>query len=231
MSVTYTTAAKLSSLLQYTENSGGNQIRLVFDGDSLPTVTEVEEAILVAEDDIDDYTRRSWKENTQTNELHDYKLKRYRGYYYDRFGRTSVGIRFNKQDVITIDGAQGDKIEVWDGNQWIDFVATLTIGSAMYENDYYIDYQRDEVFFFTNFPQRGASMIRLTYRWGETASVPKTIQRAASLLAGADINERYEMFREVSKDTSPAMNLAEKWRERAYKYLDDHKFDEPDVIF
>jgi hypothetical protein len=229
---TYTTAAKIASLLQYTKNdpTSNKQIRFEFDATSLPTLDEVNEWILEAEDDIDDITRKSWRLNTLTRpEYHDYRSKQVYGRYVDRSGRRIYQIRFNNQDIRTIDGGEGDKIEIWDGNQWIDFVAEKTLGQAMYEDDYYIDYGRNSIFLFNSFPIPGSNTIRLTYRWG-LAIVPKSIQRICTWIVGADINERYEMYREVNKDTSPAMNLAERWRKLAMNGLEYHKFDEPDVI-
>lgn len=229
--VTYTTAAKVASLLQYTELSDdeATQIRKVFDADSLPTVDEVEDLIEEMETIIEQYCEQSWRLNTKTNEYYDYLTRLQRGRHYDRSGRSLFTIELKNKHLRVIDGNEGDKIEVWTNSEWKDFVADLTLGDAMYEGDYWIDYHRSVIHLFTNFPSEGQNMIRVTYRFGAT-TVPAGIQRATTLMVGAAINERYEMYKDVSKDTSPAMNMADKWRELADKLMHEFAYFEVEVI-
>ena len=229
--VTYTTHEKVASLLQYTElnEDEGTQIRKVFDANSLPTVTEVEDLIEEMETIIEQICEQSWRLNTKTNEYYDFVSKMQRGRHYDRSGHALYTISLKNKHLREIDTAEGDKIEVWTGSEWLDFVATLTLGDAMYDGDYWVDYHRSLIHLFTNYPSEGQNMIRISYRYGDT-SVPAGIQRATTLMVGAAINERYEMYKDVSKDTSPAMNMADKWRELADKLLHEFAFFEVEVI-
>ena len=196
---------------------------MVFDATTLPTASEVDDIIDEVENIIDKHTERSWKENTVTNEHHDYD-----GAYHDRNGRLIYAIHLKNPNLRTLDSLQGDKLEVWQG-AWKDLLVEGTQGAAMYEGDFWVDYENDIIYLFSEFPDYGMNMIRVTYRYGET-SVPNGIRQAATLLAAAIINERYEMYKEVSKDTSPAMNLAKSYEERAYKILEKYAYGDLDLI-
>ena len=228
---TYTTAARISSVLMYTENSSGSQIRLTFDANSLPTLTEVNDLIDEIEDYIDEYTEQSWKSNSVTTEYHDFISKQVRGDYIDRGGYNIYEIQTKKKPLRTIAGGSGHKIEAFrgSGTGWYDFVASATLGVAMYQDDYWIDYQFSRIYLFSKWPMEGKNTIRITYDYGATA-VPNGIKYATTLLVSAQINERYEMYNQVDKDSSPALNQAEQWRERAHQVLDEYRINMIEVI-
>ncbi len=232
MAATYTTADRVSSLLLYTQvdSSGTSTERKEFDETSNPTLDEVNDTIEEIEDLIDEYCEMSWRLNTRTTpEYHDYITRGFRGRYVDRSGKGIFSFSPKKKYVRTLDTGQSDALEVFDGTSWVDFLTTYTEGIAMYEDDYWINYDENMIYLFNHFPRVGKNMIRITYRWGKT-SVPNGIKYACSLLTAAQINERYEMYKEVSKDTSPAINQSNQWRERAYKILDQYGLVEVEVL-
>lgn len=227
MTATYTTADRIASLLLYTEidEAGTSTIRKKFDGDSNPTSDEVEDTIEEMEDLIDEYCEMSWRLNTRTSpEYHNYITRGFRGRYVDRSGKGIYSFSPKKKFMRTLDTDEGDAFEVFDGTSWIDFLTTYSEGIAMYEGEYWINYDENKIYIFNHFPRIGQNMIRLTYRWGQS-TVPKGIRYACTLLTSAQINERFEMYKEVSKDTSPALNQSQQWRERAYKILDEYSFE------
>lgn len=228
----YTTVSRISSLLQYREPDGsGNLTNLTFDSGTIPTNTEVESLIDEVEDVVDKYTESSWKSNSVTNEYHDFigYNTTSTGAYYDKAGNTVFEIRLKNRPLRTMSAGSGHKIEVWDGNNWYDFIASATLGSAYGEEDYYIDYQNSKIFLFNEFPIEGKQMIRITYDYGDT-TVPNGIRLATTWLVGAWINERYELYSSGDKDASPPMRLAERWEEKAYKLLDEYRFSDLEVI-
>ena len=233
MAATYTTAARVSSLLLYTKNAadGGSQERLVFDATSNPTKTEVEDLIEETEEIIDEHTEQSWKLNTLLRpEYHDFVSRYSRwGSYIDRGGYQIFSIKPKKANMKTFDTEEGDKIEVLQGDTWVDFVADKELGVGMYDGDYWIDYEENWIYLFNDFPSTGQNTIRITYRYGET-SVPLGIRRACTLLVSATINERFEMYKQVDKDTGPAMNMAKEWRVQAYEWLKEYRLFPIEVI-
>ena len=226
MATYYCTNAEVASLLQYTTNSGNSQARLTFSSSTLPTDTEVDDIINDMEDLIDEITGYTWKSKTITNEYHDYYSKHGYGRYYDRSGNTVYAIHPKKHPLKTMSSASGDKIEVWDGTSWNDFLTTYTLGSGMYDEDYWIDYSDDYgvIYLFNQFPNVGKNTIRLTYRIG-ASSVPNGIRLACKLMAGSQINERKELYMQQGKDQNPAINQAKAWWEKAMNILSNYKYE------
>lgn len=226
---TYTTAARVASMLMYTEISGNDQIRLVFDADSLPTLTEVNEQIDEIEAYIDEYVEQSWKTNSVTDEYHDFISKQVRGDYIDRAGYNVYEIQTDKKPLQVITSSH--KIEGYrgSGSGWFDFVESGTLGEAMYQDDYYVDYKYSRIYLFNQWPIEGKNTVRITYDYG-ALTVPAGIKYATTLLVSAQINERRELFLNSSKDISPALNQAEQWRERAMKLLDEYRINMVEVI-
>lgn len=169
MVVTYTTAAKVASLLQVN----------TFDGLSTPTLTEVEQIINRKEDYIDKRTGHAWRERAILEEYVNPTD-------YNRFGN---GVRFDlkHRKIKEFDTLENDKIEVWNGNEWIDYVATKTEGR---NDDYWVDYINGIVYIRkrSGFFEHG---IRITYRYGEDL-VDGTIEDIATKLVMIDILRMYE---------------------------------------
>ena len=227
MATTYTTHERVASLLQYTEVSGGSDIRKTFDGDTNPTDIEVDDIINETEDYIDEYAEYAWRTKTVTKEYHDFisRFNRW-GTYIDRAGYRIFEFQTKRKPLASV-----IKIEAWKSTSsgWVDYVANHTLGEAMYDGDYWVDTEDSQIYLFNKFPLVGKKTLRITYTYGET-SVPNAIRRVTDLLAGAMINERYEMYMQVDKDSSPALNQAEKWREMAHKILDEFSIREIEVI-
>ena len=91
---------------------------------------------------------------------------------------TAATDNFMVDNILTNDG---DALEVWDGNQYVDYMTTKTEGRG---NDYWMDYDKGVLTLydvFTNINQA----IRMKYRYGDT-SVPSDIERAATLIVAQD---------------------------------------------
>ncbi len=203
--VTYTTAARVASLLNLTENGS----RLIFSSSTLPTDTEVNSLIEECEEIIDSKVNTSWRTNVSvTDEMHDYQERV--GYAYDRLYHI---IKLDNPPVTDLDSASGDKLEVWDGSAWIDWLTTKTAGQSPEDEDFYVDTSRGWIYIHNSFPPVGGNRFRITYRYGE-GTVPKDIQHACTLLVGIKILENYRQYiiKAEGENDPSFLDLARKWK-------------------
>ncbi len=168
----YCTADEVAEFLQL-EDSAGN--RLTLDETTFPRKSEVEKRIAKAEKFFDRKIGHAWTSRTVTDELYSFYPYRYfrrRGYYLG----VPVSLSHRKIRNPLIEGT--DYINVWNGSEWIDYIATKTEGRA---KDFWFDYELG-IIYFKLWPVIGENTIKLTYVYGDT-SVPEevrdvTIQKA-----------------------------------------------------
>jgi len=171
--VVYATADDVRRVLQ----------TVTFTGTTTPTDTDVEAFIEEGEDEIDRRTRRAWRVVTITEEFQDVirgadpSLDRS---YYNADTRIFLDFSNTKK----LDSGQGDKLELWNGNAYEDFLVDRTEGR---ENDFWQDEKMGVIMvkLFYGFYRRRKA--RITYRYGEDAVVPKDIRKATALLAAIEI--------------------------------------------
>lgn len=143
-----------------------------FSDSTIPDLHTVMEWIFEAEDDIDNTTKHSWRETGVVDEMHTIDHLTQTGGLWSRGRAVTLKHRMIK----TLDTTKGDKIEVWDGSTWIDFVANRVEGRA---NDYWMDYTNGILVINSLFDYSYARGVRATYRYGES-NVPKDLQRVAT---------------------------------------------------
>lgn len=151
-------------------------LEYAFSATTNPSKAEVEDFINEAEDEVDDFTRRAWRTKTVTEEIYDIPDVPY--HYY-----TGIPIHLRREHVLDFDTNEGDKIELWTGTQWEDWVATKTSGRG---NDYWLDNEKGVLYLHTRAIFYRERALRITYRYGET-TVPKTIRAATAKLAASII--------------------------------------------
>ncbi len=210
---TYTTAAKVASMLRLLNTSASPSTRLTLSGTTDPTLTEVEEWILEAESDIDAETNHSWKATTVTNEYHDVH-----GLYTGEY-RRELPVKLKHRSIRAMTSGT-DKIEIWDGTNWIDLVLAANGYIEGRANDYWVDYTNGIVYFVNTKPDG----VRVTYRYGES-SVPKDIQRICTLIAASNIIAADDYKASLPEGVSPKdiQARADAWRKEAYERLNKHK--------
>ncbi len=208
----YTTAAKVASQLRLILPS--TQARLTFSASTDPTLLEVENFILEAEDEIDRSTNHAWRAVTITNEYHDLS-----GLYTGAY-RQELPFKLHHRSIRAMVSGT-DKIEYWNGSSWIDMVATLTEGRA---NDFWVDYTHGWIYFVSTKPDYAERGIRVTYRYGES-SVPGDIQSIATLLAAAKIiaSDTYKVTIPEGGNMQGIQDAADAWEKRAYDRLEKRK--------
>lgn len=166
------------------------------------------------EDYIDKKTGHAWRTVTVTNEYHDIPEQ------YDRH----VGRRISLYHrTITTLASGTDKIEVWDGSSWVEWVANKTEGR---ESDYWVDYEEGIIYLMAAFTFHKKKAVRVTYRYGES-SVPDDIKHACALLVAAQIissDDRSNMLAETGDPTRMAYDTrASRWKGKAEDILANYK--------
>lgn len=203
MAVTYTTAAKVRSLLQISSSS------------TTPTTAEIEDFIYRAEDYIDNFTDHAWKSTTVTNEYRDVpSIEAYETY-------SGIPIYLRHRSIITFATASGDKLEVWTGSTYEDYAVTKTQSRA---SDFWIDNERGVIYLRSGITP-GKNMVRVTYHYGES-SVPKDIEEAATMIAAISVIGGDDRVAQIAKVGSPQINLGQKvevWKQRIAMILDERK--------
>ena len=156
-----------------------------YSGSTNPTTTQVESFINEAEDTIDQQTQHAWRTVTVSNEFYDFptQVSTYaRGLSGSRGGINGIPIHLRHRKITTF--ASGtDKLEVWDGSSYVDWIATKTEGRA---DDFWIDQEQGILYIRYYYPYFIKKAIRLTYRYGES-TVPNDIQQATAMMAAIKI--------------------------------------------
>ena len=170
MTVTYCTAAQVAAYLQ----------RAAFSGSTTPTSTIVEGYINQAESEINRHTGTAWMPVTVTNEIHrmDYRPSRNVKQW-----RPQVALDYRPIRTLTV---STDKIEVYNGSSWVEWVATKTEGR---NDDFWVDYANGIIFFEKGYPIYPFNEgVRLTYRYGHS-TVAGWVQELAIMMAALRVIE------------------------------------------
>jgi len=178
------------------------QVDFLFAGSTLPTDDDVAEAIAEAQDTVDHRTQHAWRNKIVTNEFYSFpRVNHYYRYHYT----DGLPVYLRHRRIKTFDTDSGDKIEIWNGKEYIDWVADKTEGRA---EDYWLDSERGVLYVRKWHPFWRENAIRLTYRYGETA-VPKDIQQATAMLAAIqfiEADDRSNMLNETGDPTRLSYN-------------------------
>lgn len=163
MSTTYCQDVDVRRILQNT---------FAFGTTTAPTKVDVEACINAAEDEIDKRTQHAWREITVTDEFYDLLVTNI-----DNQGSgLPIGLRHRK--IKAFDTAK-DKLEVWTGTSYEDWLDTKTEGR---NKDFWLDAERGILWLRYYFAFYRKMAVRLTYRYGE-ASVPYDIKDACAMMA------------------------------------------------
>lgn len=201
MVATYATEAKVVSFLNLT-SAKATELN-----------TEIGYAIERAQDEIDRYTGSAFRSVTVTDEFHNLG---------PWIGNNGFKVRANHAQMKTLASGSGDKLEIWNGSAYEDYLTTKTSGRA---NDYWQEERDGIVWIRTGAPLNGGSEVRLTYRYGRT-SVPADIERACVLLAATDLvttDDRSVILPEGGGNSLPFVEKARIWRERAFEILNGYR--------
>lgn len=183
-----------------------------FDGSSTPTSTVITNFIERAQDRVDKTTGHAWRTITVTEEyVRPSSIYRY-----------GTGVRLDlRHRSLTSFQSGTDKIEVWDGSSWVDWVATKTEGR---NEDWWVDEQNGVVFLlglYRVYPHG----IRITYRYGES-TVPGGIEEATTLMAAKFILNSPEfstvLFTDATNNDLNHRDTIEHWQKEIDSILEKY---------
>jgi len=145
----YTTPTKVQNLLQ---------LQSAFSSSTVVTTETVENHIARKEAFIDNITNSSWA----IRQVPDYE-------YYDSdefLPDRNIGIKIflGHNRIKTLSAALGDKLEIWDGSSYVDWLGTKTEGR---NDDYWFDYKQG-ILFIVGTGYQGIKKVRIIYRYGGT---------------------------------------------------------------
>lgn len=165
---------------------------------------------------IDRETGHAWRENTVENEYRELQNN------YDWW--TGRPIPLEKRAVRQFDPQKGDKLELWNGSEYDDWVADD--GKTQGRNgDYWIDSDAGTLYIYRRYSYARSMNLRITYRYGEE-QVPRQIQMACAKLVASDLIQSDTYSQLVpgtdSDEPSPA-RAAEQYREQAERVIEQRK--------
>ncbi|MBU1449111.1 hypothetical protein KKF45_04695, partial [Patescibacteria group bacterium] len=122
-----------------------------------------------------------------------------------------------------LDTASGDKLEVWNGSTFEDYLVTRSAGRKA---SHYVDAQKGLVYFRTFYKIYGRVAVRVTYRIG--ISTPSNdVKRACALLVAAQLysTEDYTVSIPGGGDLNviPVADKATRYREEAHVILNRYR--------
>ena len=183
-----------------------------------PQYSEVTELIEQVQADIDAFCRTTWKAAGEaiTGEHRDYhpatdRFGRHRDYS-DR-GRTYARFR----PIIS-----WDKVEVWDGSNYVDFIATKTSGRAA---DYWTEDNKGLFHYANSYPYRIRRSVKLEYTYGH-ASIPKDIKKATIRLVASEMLMYEDNTMNLTEGGGESINhqqRADMLEKKAYQVLMMHQ--------
>lgn len=175
----YTTPQKVSGFMRLVNQT--TQARLVFTDDTDPSLSDVESSIIQAMDRIDGETNHAWRAVQVTNEYYNIPCN------ISGVRRREYAIHLRHRKINTLVSGT-DKIEIWDGSEWIDLVLDANGYTEGRGDDYWLDYEQGVVYIVNRRPWAREKGIRVSYKYGDVA-VPGDIAQACTKLVAIDLAE------------------------------------------
>lgn len=166
-----------------TINDIADWLRITINANSDPNTNMVKNNIMDNEDRIDRLTGHSWMADRQAVE--EFSVNN----LYD-WGR-GMPLFPRHRNIKTFSASDGDKFELWDGENWVDNTPSGGDDSIIYFQEIKgITYLRGYLFTILK-----TNRFRITYRYGgdndkriaETETIPRDIQKACRLMTSIDI--------------------------------------------
>lgn len=184
-----------------------------FSSETTPTDADIDNLIEGQEAEIDNTTHHSWKEVTVTDEYYDIpEITEYNR-------STGIPIYLKHREVKAFDTAKGDKIEVWNGSSYDDWVTVRTQGRA---SDWWVDQSQGILYLRAFFLFMRKQALRVTYRYGGSA-VPADIKQATALLVAAQVlssDDRSMVVAETGDATRTShKDRIQQWTDKANSIL------------
>jgi hypothetical protein len=215
MAVTYTTAAKVASLMRLIDQT--TQARLVFSTDTDPTLAEVESTINRMEDTVDRETGHAWRAVQVLDEYYNVPHNCYNLY------QRQFAIHLKHRKINTLVSGTG-KIEIWNGNEWEDLVLDSNGYTEGRDDDYWLDYNLGVLYLAGQKPWTLGNGVRVSYHYGDD-SVPGDIEEACTKLVAIEIaeNDDYVIQLPEGVDKYGIMSKVNSWKKDVERILYNHR--------
>ncbi len=180
-----------------------------------PNISDVAMLISRAEDRIDRATAHAWRLRYSGTESGIDQTPKYE--YYDmnfRYEwRTGIPLYLKHRKIRAFSASAGDKLEIWDGSSYTDYIASKTEGRA---DDFWVDYERGIVYINSRYLTytSGTVPVRIKYRYGDTI-VNRLIEEIATKMVAIQILSM-ESRSIIIPEGSAQLNYGERiklWRE------------------
>lgn len=195
------------------------QLKTAFSGSSTPTLDDVNIFLAMSADQIDQLTQHAWRELTVTDEFYNFPFRSHAGLSWGMPGWTGIPIHLRHRKIRTLDNSEGDKLEIWNGSSYEDWVVTKSEGR---DEDYWMDEEQGILYVRFYYPYFREKAIRLTYRYGET-SVPNDIRKASAYQAAIMVlesDDRSMLLNDTGEsNTLPYDNRVTNWNRQVKKLL------------
>ena len=201
-SYTTLTVGSLTSYAVFTTaNNTTVQIKSYFDVTSTPSKDEVEDWIEESQDEIDDFCKRSWQAKRWTN----YVAWRpnYPMCLSDIHEFFKIKLPF-PNPVTPLSSAAGDSLKVWTGGSEVEFVDVYTESRT---GDFWLD-KRGWLLINKQRPWPSEHAIYISYRYGDTTAVPKSIRRACIMMT---VNKFLDSNMYNNQGLEEAGETSERW--------------------
>lgn len=201
MATSYTTVAKVAALLGFPST--------YFDANSTPTTSTVDSYIDMAEARIDEETGHSWRATEVSKEYLEPKSV----YLYG----TGISFKLSHRKIRTLDA-----LEIWDGSNWVDWVATKTEGR---DADYWFDADNGFVYLVScsRVYPRG---VRVDYTYGDT-TVKSSISQCATIMAALMVLNSPEFsvvaFTQVGEQRTSWTSQKETWDKEVQRIIENNR--------
>jgi hypothetical protein len=188
------------------------------------TLDDVNMIINMYEDDIDRETQWSWRTKISNQGRYEYHSLGRVGLRGSWFVWLGYPVSLKYRAIRQFDKSQGDVIEVYNGNQWEDWLTMKVEGQGQ---DFWVDYSMGTIYFRGLWVYLGLKeyVCRVVYRYGDT-QVPRDITTACSLLVAAHLvetNDRLMLLPDGGTQVVTASQKSADWRKRAYDILEQYR--------
>ncbi|KKM76972.1 hypothetical protein LCGC14_1374810 [marine sediment metagenome] len=211
----YCTSADVFVFLQLGASSDVNFTgKTDFDTTTNPAKTTVDRWIDESADLIDQETMHAWRTVKVTKEQHHLEIPHYQL-------RDGSEIKLLHRNIKTLT-AGTDLLEVWDGTQYLDYLANKTEGR---NNDYWANEQSGFIFVKTYPAYLPRTFgVRVTYRFGDS-TIPGDIKRACVMMTAIQFLQGEDRSVLLPEGTSniPYQSKEDKWQKKVDGILDKRR--------
>lgn len=187
-----------------------------FTFDSNPSKDEVKDFIMEATARVDRETGHAWRARTVTDEYHDLD----NSYYW----WAGLPIKLMKRQIRPLDASKGDKLEIYDGSNWEEWLSDSSKIEGR-DEDYWLN-EVDGMLYLYLLPLGfdRYRRVRVTYRYGED-TVPPDIQKATAMLTAVDLirTDIYGDLLPTGGDSPSPDAMAENLEKQADRILERRK--------